>query len=381
MRIFAERDDIRKAFLENPKIAGSMDLLRDLGVMSFVDSLADSIWNYKMLFEKGMEIFDRTDIDGILEIAVRQLSDLYLPSFIAFAWKPVQTHADITLRLYRDYKPVSLQLNLDSIAVFESFFSEFSEPVYFAEMEKKLGDSDAIAQLREMCPEIVVPIAGPFSLYGIILIGSKTGGKEYAPEEMEFIKNIVFFVSQAIKNHLYYEHSLRDIKTGLYNHGFFMTRMKEEVADLRRNLYASSIIMVDVDRFKDFNDTYGHLAGDKVLESLAQVIRHNIRTNDIPSRFGGEEFTILLPNAESSAALLVAERLRVSVTEMEVPWEIPLPAITISLGIFTFDNGSDMETNDIISRADEALYASKARGRNRTTVWEPGFIDGISDKK
>ena len=214
----------------------------------------------------------------------------------------------------------------------------------------------------------------------MVFIGRKTMGGDYTDQEMIFLQQFMFFVSQAIKTHLHYEHSLRDIKTGLYNHGFFMTRVKEEVARTRRGSCTSSIIMIDVDKFKNFNDTYGHLAGDRVLESLAKVILQNVRTDDIPSRFGGEEFTVLLPKAESDAAWLVAERLRVSVSEMQVPWESPLPPITISLGICSFDDDCNLETNDIIRRADEALYASKARGRNRTTVWEPCLQDDVSSK-
>jgi len=187
----------------------------------------------------------------------------------------------------------------------------------------------------------------------------------------------MFFVSNAIKNHLHYEHSLRDIKTGLYNHGFFMTRVKEEISRMQRSPCVSSIIIMDVDRFKVFNDTYGHLAGDKALESLAHVIRQNVRTHDIPSRFGGEEFTILLPGAEAATALMVAERLRTSVSEMTVKWEVPLPRITISLGVFSFGHDEEIATNDIMRRADEALYVSKACGRNCTTVWEPELFNRV----
>jgi len=370
-------ENAQKAFLAEPKIAENLDFLGEIGVLPYVDGIVDKTKQYEMLFASGLEIFECTGIDDILEVTVRQLSDLYLPSFIAFAWKPVQNHADITLRAYRDYEPVSLELKLDSITAFESFFSKFPMPMLFSEMEKKLNDGETIASLKEAQPEIVAPIIG-FDLYGIILVGRKTNGADYTEDEMTFMHKFMVFVSQAIKNHLYYEHSLRDIKTGLYNHGFFMTRVKEELASARRNSYASSIIMIDVDKFKDFNDTYGHLAGDQVLEYLAQVIRQNVRTNDIPSRFGGEEFTVLLPNAEAATAWLVAERLRVSVTEMEIPWDVPLPTITISLGVFSFDQDGELETNDVIQRADEALYVSKARGRNCATVWEPGLVYNVS---
>jgi diguanylate cyclase (GGDEF)-like protein len=185
------------------------------------------------------------------------------------------------------------------------------------------------------------------------------------------------FVSQAIKNHLHYEHALRDVKTGLYNHGFFMTRLKEEIVRTKRQAHSSSVIVMDVDKFKNFNDTYGHLAGDQVLEKLAQVIKQSVRSEDIPSRFGGEEFTVLLPATEISTAWRIAERLRTNVSSMQVPWEISLPQVTISLGLFSFDKDSGLDTVDILRRADEALYISKANGRNCSTIWEPAIINSI----
>jgi diguanylate cyclase (GGDEF)-like protein len=149
-----------------------------------------------------------------------------------------------------------------------------------------------------------------------------------------------------------------------------MGRLHEEMSRVKRNKYASSLIVIDVDKFKNFNDSYGHLAGDKVLECLAENIKQSIRVEDIPSRFGGEEFTILLPVTEPDKALLVAERLRTAVAAMKVPWEQPLPQVTISLGIVSFDGDEDISAEDVINRADSALYLSKEQGRNRSTSWD-----------
>jgi diguanylate cyclase (GGDEF)-like protein len=213
----------------------------------------------------------------------------------------------------------------------------------------------------------------------MILVGKKLLEDEYSRDELFFLQQLMSFVSQAIKNHLHYEHSLRDVKTGLYNHGFFLTRLGEEVARTKRANSCSSIIVIDVDKFKDFNDSFGHLAGDKVLEHLAQVIKLGVRGDDIPSRFGGEEFTVLLPNTDKMTVWNVAERLRLSVSEMAVPWEVPLPKVTISLGIYTFDQSSNVDVNVIIRRADEALYTSKQHGRNQCTIWYPGITKHDSE--
>ena len=373
-------EDAEKKFHSNPKITENSNLLHELGVFGFIDILTKEIRNYKTLLTRGLDIFNRTSIDKIMDATVWQISDHFLPSFIAFLWKPIQSRPDITIRAYRNYKPVDLDLKIDNITPLESFFQRLPKPINFNALAKELKNDDIIKSLKTVAPEIVIPIIGPFGLYGIILVGRKTAEIEYTREELIFLQQLMAFVSQAIKNHLHYEHSLRDVKTGLYNHGFFMTRMKEEVIRTKRSSSASSVIAMDVDKFKNFNDTYGHLAGDQVLENLAQVIRQHVRTDDIPSRFGGEEFTVLLPRTDISTAWKVAERLRTSVAEMQVPWEVTLPQVTISLGVFAFDRNSNLETIDILRRADEALYISKARGRNCSTIWEPGLIESIPAK-
>ena len=361
-----------KQFFSSPEIVKHYSLLKDLGVFRYIEGLGREISHYQNLLARGLDIFNHTSIDEIMDATVYQISDHFLPSFIAFLWKPVQTRQDITIKAYKNYKPADINLRVDCINSLEAFFQQYPKPISFELLAFELDDAEVIKPFAEVQPEIVIPILGPLGLYGIILVGPKTVEAEYSKDELFFLQQLMSFVSQAIKNHLHYEHSLRDVKTGLYNHGFFMTRLKEEVARTRRTGAASSIIVMDVDKFKNFNDSYGHLAGDEVLEKLAMVIKHGVRTDDIPSRFGGEEFTVLLPHTDSGTAWAVSERLRTSVAAMQVPWDVPLPQVTISLGIYTFDQDGGVDSAEIIRRADEALYVSKKEGRNRGTIWGPG---------
>jgi diguanylate cyclase (GGDEF)-like protein len=367
-----DKEEAEKQFLSSPKIVENYSLLQEIGVFQFIDMLTREIRNYKSLLLRGLDIFNRTSIDEIMDATVYQISDHFLPSFISFLWKPIQTRQDITIKSYKNYKPIELDFRVETISAFEAFFQQYPKPISFDLLAFELDNEEAIKPFEETHPEIVIPILGPLGLYGIILVGRKILEDDYNQEELLFLQQLMSFVSQAIKNHLHYEHSLRDVKTGLYNHGFFMTRLKEEVARTKRTSCASSIIVMDVDKFKNFNDTYGHLAGDEVLEKLAMVIKQGVRTDDIPSRFGGEEFTVLLPHTDSETAWAVSERLRASVASMQVPWEVPLPQVTISLGIYTFDQDSDVDSTGIIRRADEALYVSKKEGRNRSTLWKSG---------
>jgi diguanylate cyclase (GGDEF)-like protein len=376
-----DKEETEKEFFANPKIVENYSFLQEIGVFKFIDSLNFEIRNYKNLLSGSLEIFTCTTIDDIMDATVLQISDRFLPTFIAFLWKPIQNRDDITIKGYRNYKPVDLDLRVDSIVPFESFFLQYPKPISFDLLSFEIKNDEATKPFEGIAPEIFIPILGPFGLYGIIVVGRKLLEDEYTQSELLFLQQLMSFVSLAIKNHLHYEHSLRDVKTGLYNHGFFMTRLNEEVARSKRVGYTSSIIVMDVDKFKNFNDSYGHLAGDRVLESLAHVIKQGVRNDDIPSRFGGEEFTVLLPNSDKGMAWMVAERLRNSVAAMKVPWDPPLPQVTISLGLYTFDQNSDIDATEIIHRADEALYLSKERGRNRCTVWGSGLLFKIQNSK
>ncbi|MDR3193589.1 MAG: GGDEF domain-containing protein [Treponema sp.] len=362
-------------FLSNPKVVEHYSLLQQIGVFSHIETLNNEVRSYKNLLSGALDIFNQTSVEDIMNATVHQISDYFLPSFIAFLWKPIQNRDEITIKSYQNYQLVDLGFRIHSIAPFEPFFRQFSQPISYEVFACELKDEEAVRPFEKLKPEIVIPILGPFGLYGIILMGRKLLAGSYSEKELLFIDQLLVFVSQAIKNYLHYEHSLRDIKTGLFNHGFFINRLSEEVARTKREHYSSSVIVMDVDKFKNFNDSYGHLAGDRVLENLALTIKQNVRTEDIPSRFGGEEFTVLLPKTDREASWVVSERLREAVAAMKVPWEPPLPQVTISLGIYTFDKDNTLNAEGIILRADEALYLSKDRGRNRGTIWEPRIVD------
>jgi hypothetical protein len=295
-------EETNQEFLLDPKIIENYTLLQDIGILKHIDQLTREVKEYQSLLFGAAEIFNCTTTDEIMDATVWQISDLYLPSFVAFIWKPLQNRNDVTIKGYQDYKFVNLDLNIDNILPLESFFQANREPITYDRLrealEKEPETELILKSLDKMVPELVIPILGPKGLYGIILVGSKILTGKYTPSELLFLRQLMSFVSQAIQNHIHYEHSVRDVKTGLFNHGFFTTRLIEEVSRVRRTGYTSSLIVGDVDKFKNFNDNYGHLAGDKVLECLARTIKQSVRTDDVPSRFGGEEFTVLLPNTD-----------------------------------------------------------------------------------
>jgi diguanylate cyclase (GGDEF)-like protein len=364
--------DYEKDFLSNPKIIENYSFLQGIGVFQYIDDLNQEIRHCRSLLSGAAEIFNQTSIDDIMNATVWQISDQFLPSFIVFLWKAQQNKPDVTVKAYKNYKQIDLPVSIDSVSPLEPFFRQNRQSVNYKSLRPYImdsGDDNLLKALDTLAPELVVSILGPSGgLYGIILVGAKMLVDFYTQRELNFLNQIMSFVSQAIQNHLHYEHSVRDVKTGLFNHGFFMTRLHEEIAHAGRGERESSLIAIDVDKFKSFNDNYGHLAGDRVLEYIAQVIKQSVRLEDVPSRFGGEEFTILLPNTDRTTVLIVAERVRNAVADMVVPWNPPLPQVTISLGVFTFNKYTRLPADEVLHRADEALYQSKMNGRNRTTV-------------
>jgi len=364
-------------FFSNPKIIENYSLLQEIGVFAYIDSLDREVSNYKNLFAGVLDIFSCTTISEIMDTTVWQISDRFLPSIIIFIWKPLQNREDITVKCYKNYKLADPGLQVASINIFEPFFREHPEPVSFRHLCAELNNDSSLKPLSLSEPELAIPILGPSGLYGLLLVGRNILGNEYTQKELSFLKNLMYFVSKAIQNQLHYEQTLRDLKTGLYSSGFLMDRLSQEIIRASRSQTETSIITIDVDRFKDFNNTYGYLAGDRVLESLATTIKQGVRAGDVPSHSGEEEFTVLLPETNKETAWIVAERLRIMAEAMNVTWESPLPQVTISLGVFTCNKGTNITANEAIRRANEALYISKEIGGNRASACGSGLLNRV----
>ncbi|MEE2731222.1 MAG: diguanylate cyclase [Pseudomonadota bacterium] len=164
-----------------------------------------------------------------------------------------------------------------------------------------------------------------------------------------------------------------DQLTGLKNRRFLDRVLEEEYARCCRYQHSIAVLLMDIDHFKQFNDTYGHLIGDECLREVAQAIRRGLRwPSDRPTRYGGEEFCVLLPETDEEGALTVAERIRECVATMEFTVkDAPVP-VTVSIGVMVTVPTTDDHFTSMLSRADEALYQSKADGRNRVTLYQRG---------
>lgn len=179
--------------------------------------------------------------------------------------------------------------------------------------------------------------------------------------------------------------AVHDGLTGLYTQKYFKQYLQKEISRSQRYKRPLSLIMCDVDRFKHFNDTYGHLAGDNALKQIAGIIKDNTRSSDIVARYGGEEFAVLLVEAGHEEAKSVAKRLKSltsesiklasrikdSIEEADFKVKKKILHLTISLGISSYNGHEDYKKEYLIGEADHALYESKNKGRNLVTIYNP----------
>ncbi|MDT8405559.1 GGDEF domain-containing protein [Sulfuriflexus sp.] len=172
-----------------------------------------------------------------------------------------------------------------------------------------------------------------------------------------------------LKEQQLFEQSHRDGLTGLYNHTYMQELLDRELSRAQRHKRPLSILMFDLDHFKHINDTYGHLAGDDMLQNIARVVQRSARKEDMAARYGVEEFMLILPETDKEEASIMAERLRSDVASTRIATDAGELGITISIGVVSYDSyGSEITKRNIIRTADKAMYISKNGGRNRVTV-------------
>lgn len=204
---------------------------------------------------------------------------------------------------------------------------------------------------------------------GVIALGSYQPNA-FDSADMELLSSLAQHITLALDNtirHSQVEEQARlDSLTGVYNHGYFLKRLAEQAGAASVNNMPLSLIMLDIDFFKQYNDTYGHLVGDRILKTLCTAIKHHIKQSDTVGRWGGEEFVISLPGATGEQALQVAERIGETMANLKIEDReqqmIPVP--TVSQGIAIFPKEAD-EIYRLIDLADRRLYIAKERGRNQ----------------
>lgn len=160
--------------------------------------------------------------------------------------------------------------------------------------------------------------------------------------------------------------AIRDYLTGMYNRRLFMTALEKEFYRSKRYKTPMAIIMIDIDDFKEVNDKHGHPYGDRILQTVGEIIRRQSRDADVAARYGGEEFIVLTHGTDAEHASRLAERLRVAISES---------GVTVSCGVAHYPNTKSRFPDDLIRLSDEALYAAKKNGKNQIVCWSEDMTE------
>ncbi len=194
----------------------------------------------------------------------------------------------------------------------------------------------------------------------------------YDNEDVEMLQALACLAAVSIENAQAYQNAITDRLTKLYNFGYFQDQLTREIYRAARYGSEFSLVMIDVDYFKDFNDTHGHLVGNEALKHLAHILIAAVRESDIIARYGGEEFAVILPETYKEEAHHFSERFRkkIAATPLKLPGMKKQIGITVSIGIASFPvDGKTAE--QVFLSADSALYTAKKQGRNQTVLFIP----------
>jgi two-component system cell cycle response regulator len=244
------------------------------------------------------------------------------------------------------------------------------------------GVKDKIRDLKDMSI-LLVPIVIQDEVLGTLFLRSRRKESGFAKKEVDFCRIVANASFHAIKNARRFEQvsqekeqlkkiAITDALTTLYNHDFFYLRLAEEFDRAVRYETRLSLIMMDIDDFKQINDRYGHRAGDNVLKEVAAMIKRGVRKTDIVARYGGEEFAIIMPHNTMEGAIEEAERLRELIASHAYAGLIE-ETITMSFGVASYPELGVMNSGDFVDQADDALYKAKRSGKNCIRIAEsPG---------
>ncbi len=252
-------------------------------------------------------------------------------------------------------------------------------------MPFEINTDEAKAMVNENIKDILntdnfvtVPLKTRDRTLGVILVDNIFSRAPITKDDIRILNMFADHAALAIENSHLYEETVHlshtDWLTGLWNTRYFNEVLKETIKKTKEDDSRLTLLMIDIDNFKTYNDTLGHQEGDQAIKNVADILNSSSRKNDFVCRYGGEEFSIIMVNTDKDDALIISERFRSEVEncfkKKSVGARHAVPLLTISLGMATFPNDAG-EKNDMIRKADLALYESKQTGKNKASIYTP----------
>jgi diguanylate cyclase (GGDEF)-like protein len=342
----------------------------DATIERLCDAYEKQIFDLKQLLEISKSLNSTLDynilIDSILYTIMGQMKVLKAG---LFAKKGLDTPS---FTLHRNYKGFELNHEVDYnipedhalIRLFQRDYACYT----IDDIKREIGSLAGLEPLVGLEPTLVVPLKAKGVINGIIILGEQIETDIFTEYEKEYVLNIAVLAAIAINNAFLFEMTTTDMMTKLRMKHYFYTVLLERMEQSANSGFPLCVVMMDIDHFKKFNDTYGHSCGDAVLKTVAKIVQSVVRSNDLAARYGGEEFVVLLPETAMPDAVPIAERIRETIQDYVLDYEGLSLSVTISLGVAQYDPKRDFSGKSIIDRADKALYMSKSAGRNKVSI-------------
>ena len=333
-------------------------------IRSYVEELRDSRDELRQTLERlGATLQSTHDLRGILEV-VLDTSAVTLRASAGAIFLGTQGEGDLRLKVARGYEaPADAVLPLGSGIAGRA---AGGDPILVAG-----GDVEVVSAIEPAATTaIAVPLIRWDRVLGVIALYDRSVPEPFRKHDVDTLSSFAAQTSVAIENVMLHEEaerlSITDGLTGIFNRRYLQLSLRREIERAQRFGRSVSLLMIDLDRFKDVNDEHGHQRGDEVLVELARRVMGEIRTQiDQFARYGGEEFVILLPETPCDGALVVAEKIRKAVAARPFTSQTGPPVrVTVSIGAAAYPDDGD-SADDLVRAADAALYRAKERGRNR----------------
>lgn len=385
-----------RSWEREPFQRGKLNLLQTIATP--ISGLVQNALLYQALHRQTehLEVLNRVatvisstlELDQLLEIIYEQLSKV-IPSDTYFVslYDPEELALDVRVLIDNGerFPPATLPLG-QGLA---SWVIQNQKPLLIRHLSSEWDSLPVkpvkLGQDKMSESWLGVPMVLGDHVIGLLAIASYTP-HAFEDEDVGLLSNVALQASLAVDNARHHaeveEQANRDSLTGAYNHGHLLQRLYEEIAIARKEQKQVSLIMLDIDFFKEYNDSFGHLVGDEVLRLLVKSIMAHVKRSDIVGRWGGEEFAIALPEASAREALIVAERVRATLADMEL-WDregkaIPKPTVSQGIAVFPVDVS---DAASLVDLADQALYVAKQRGRDQIMVSTGNDSLSFSDGK
>jgi len=264
--------------------------------------------------------------------------------------------------------PRELRFDKDSRVFAE--LSKITSPATATQtLERSIYENLSLFKEKPVSPSsfLLVPLAFKNRNVGVVLLNCKKDRENYLRQHRGLIETLAGQAAIIVANIAYDRQVIIDGLTGLYVHWFFYQCLEKEISRAERQNSSLALLMVDLDHFKQFNDTYGHLIGDKALVKVAEILKNDLRDIDTVARYGGEEFAIILPGVDERLAFRTAERIRKGLESYRFNVVNGKSRLTLSIGISIYEKGVTAE--GMVEKADKALYWVKQHGRNQVKSW------------